>query len=67
MRKLNLAEGSLVLLGFLLLLDVAVIKVKSINLLTPLVNDSVGALLAANTCFIVAFVISIFGGQDAEE
>lgn len=67
MRRLNLAEGSLILVGFLLLLNVAVIKLKSINLLSPLVNDSVGALLAANTCFIVAFIISIFGGSEEQE
>ncbi|MFC1570224.1 hypothetical protein ACFL4E_00390 [Candidatus Omnitrophota bacterium] len=67
MRRLNLAEGTLVLMGFLLILNVAILKVKDINLLTPLVNDPVGMLAAANTCFIIAFVISIFGGKDKDE
>jgi len=67
MRRLNLAEGSLVLFGFLLLLNVAVIQLKGINLLSSLVDDSVGALLAANTCFIMAFIISIFGGSEDKE
>lgn len=67
MRRLNLAEGTLILLGFLLLLNVAIIKIKYINLLTPLVNDTTSMLLAANTCFIVAFIISIFGGQENKE
>jgi len=67
MRKLNVAEGSLVLMGFLFLLNVVVIKLKSVNLLGSLVDGSVGALLAANTCFILAFVFSIFGGSEDEE
>ena len=54
-------------MGFLLLLNVAIVKLKSINLLAPLVGDTVGALLAANICFIVAFILSVFGGGEDKE
>lgn len=63
MRKLNLAEGVLVLLGFILILNAGIIKFKGINLLEQLVKDPGNLLLLANTCFIMAFVVAIFGGK----
>lgn len=64
MRKLNLAEGTLVLLGMILLLSAAIIKLKDINLLYPLLTSCVSTLVVANTCFLLAFVVSIFGGEE---
>ena len=67
MRKLNLAEGVLILLGFILILDALIIKFKGLNLLEQVVKDPGNLLMAANTCFIVAFIVAIFGNSGKSE
>lgn len=64
MRKLNLAEGTLILLGMLLLMNAVIMKVKNINLLYPLLSNCMSTLIVANTCFVLAFVVSVFGGEE---
>lgn len=59
-RIMNKAEGTLVIFGLLLLLNAAIFKLSGFNLLYPL-SDKVGSfVVGANTCFILAIVISIF-------
>ena len=65
MRKMNLAEGTLVLLGFIFILAAMVLKISGLNVLDPIINTVYGFFLAANTCFLIAFVIAMF--DKAEE
>ena len=67
MRKLNIAEGVLILLGFMLILDALIIKFKGINLLEQVLKDPGNLLIAANTCFIIAFVVAVFGNTGKSE
>lgn len=64
MRKMNLAEGSLILIGFLLILNVLIVKMKGINLLAEIAVEPLVLLVVANTCFLVAFIVSIFGDRE---
>ncbi|MEA3489219.1 MAG: hypothetical protein U9R44_02605 [Candidatus Omnitrophota bacterium] len=67
MRKMNLAEGVMVFLGFMLLLNIAILKFKGINLLEQVVKNPGTLLLAANTCFVLAFVVAVFGREKKSE
>jgi len=67
MRKLNIAEGILILLGFLLIVDALIIKFKGVNLLEQILKDPGNLLIAANTCFIIAFVVAVFGNSTRSE
>jgi hypothetical protein len=64
MKKMNLAEGSLVLLGFLISLSVVISKVSGLNLLEQIADSEFKLLLVANTCFVIAFIINFFGGEE---
>ena|GEM_PF-1615685 len=59
MRKLNLAEGSLVLLGFILILNAVIFKVSGLNLL-PIIKKASNFVMVANTCFLMALISAIF-------
>ncbi|RKY40045.1 MAG: hypothetical protein DRP85_09355 [Candidatus Makaraimicrobium thalassicum] len=62
---MNLAEGTLVLLGFIFILAAMVLKISGLNVLDPIINPVYGFFLAVNTCFLIAFVIAMF--DKAEE
>jgi len=59
-NKMNLAIGSLVLMGFLFVLFAVIFNLKGVNLLYPYVKQAVSYFIAANTCFLIAFIISTF-------
>ncbi len=63
MRKMNLAEGVLVLLGFILIICGVVAKISGMNILAPLVNSVTGCFIAACTCFLVVIILSEFGEE----
>lgn len=60
MRNMNLGEGLLVLLGFLLILNALVFKISGLNLL-PMIKNISSFFIAANTCFLVACISAVFG------
>ncbi len=64
MRKMNLAEGTLVLLGFIFTLVAVIFKISGLNLLEQISSSGTNLLLIANICFIVAFVVTIFGAEE---
>lgn len=57
---MNLATGSLTLLGFVLALLGIISKVMCISLLAPLFSTYAVYLVAANTCFLAALVVDRF-------
>ncbi len=60
-QKMNVAIGSLVLLGFLFIVFAVILNLKGANLLYPYIKNAVSYLIAANTCFLVALIVSTFG------
>ena len=60
MRKMNLAVGILVLMGFLTILSGLILQMKGLNLFDSIFTSSSSYFLAANTCFIIALVIEKF-------
>lgn len=64
MRKMNVAVGCLVLLGFVLIMSGVIQKVAGLNLLEPLINASGAAFMAANTCFLLAIVLDRFDSHE---
>ncbi|OGW74839.1 MAG: hypothetical protein A2Z72_06640 [Omnitrophica bacterium RBG_13_46_9] len=57
---MNLATGSLLCLGFVLLVTGVVSKLMGISLLAPLIETELGYFIAANSCFLMALVIDRF-------
>ena len=57
---MNLATGSLVFMGFILLIVGITSKLIGISLLYPLIVGFANYMIAANTCFIVALVVRKF-------
>ena len=58
--KMNLATGSLMLLGFVLLVAGIVSKLMGMALLAPFFNTSVGCFMAANACLLLVLVVDKF-------
>jgi len=61
MRSMNLAVGSLVLLGFLFSLFGVVFKLSGFNLLYPMITEVANFFVASSICFLMALVIDRFG------
>lgn len=57
---MNLAVGSLTLLGFLILALGAVSKLMGMSLLTPFISSYFGYFIVANSCILTAIVIDRF-------
>lgn len=64
MRKLNLAEGALVLLGFLLILNGIIVKMSDFNMIPHLILMPSNSFVAANTCFILTLILDRFGKSE---
>jgi UPF0716 family protein affecting phage T7 exclusion len=64
MYKMDLAEGSLVLSGFLLIICGVVNKIANFNFLTPFIKTSSAAFISANTCFLIAVIVYLFGKEE---
>ncbi|MFQ5952867.1 MAG: hypothetical protein ACE5JK_05635 [Candidatus Omnitrophota bacterium] len=60
MYKMSLATGSLVLLGFFLIMFGVILKFSGLNLLEPLFYNIGGYFAMANTCFLIALVVEKF-------
>ncbi len=60
MQKMNIAEGSIVLVGFLLLLNGLVSKFIGFSLLRPMINTTLASFVSANSCFLVAFLLNTY-------
>jgi UPF0716 family protein affecting phage T7 exclusion len=60
MQKMNIAEGTLVLVGFLLLLNGLIFKFIGFSLLFPMINTTLASFVAANSCFLTAFLINTY-------
>jgi hypothetical protein len=60
MKKMNLATGSMVLLGFIFILFGLVLKMSGLNLLEPLFSRLSSFFAIANTCFLAALIIDRF-------
>ena len=65
-KKMNLAVGSLVLLGFLFLLLGAIFHITGYNILETFIDTVFGFFLASITCFLVAIVIEVFGENETK-
>ena len=59
-KKMNLAVGSLLLVGFIMIQGGVVLQIAGLNLLDPLFKIPSSAFLIANTCFLVALIIDRF-------
>ena len=57
---MNLATGSLMILGFALLVAGLISKLMGIAILTPFFNSSMGCFMAANTCLLLALAVDKF-------
>ena len=64
MRKINLAVGARLLLGFLLLQVGVVFQIAGINLLDPILRIPSSFFIVANTCFLVALLVDRFGEKE---
>ncbi len=60
MKKMSMAVGSLVFLGFIFIMCGMILKFSGLNLLDPLIRSIASYFLAANTCFLTALIISWF-------
>jgi len=63
MKKINLAQGLLILLGLVLLLNGIILKMFDLNFLAPAINSPLGCFVVSNTCFILALVLEVFGDE----
>ncbi|MDD3089539.1 MAG: hypothetical protein PHT95_06315 [Candidatus Omnitrophica bacterium] len=63
MKKMDMATGSLVLLGMLVLMAGAVMKFSSLNLFDPIITAQGSFLKVANTCFLLAIIVDRFNGK----
>lgn len=57
---MNVAVGSLVLLGFILILFGIIFKYSRLNLMEPIFSIPISFFTISNTCFLVALVIDKF-------
>lgn len=57
---MNLATGSLVLFGFVVLIIGIISKILGLSLLQPFIASFATYLVVANTCFLMALVIDRF-------
>ena len=57
---MNLANGTLVLLGFLAIVLGVVSKLMGISLLAPFIGAASSYFIVAITCFMVALVVDKF-------
>lgn len=64
MKKMDLGVGSLILLGFLLVIGGLLAKFSGINIMDPFMNDISSFFIAANACFLAALVVDYFGASD---
>lgn len=64
MKKMDMAVGSVVLLGFLFLLGGVICKFSDLSLLEPYVTSPAGFFAVANTCFLLALVVDRFSGKE---
>ena len=60
MPKMSVAVGSLVLLGFFMIMFGLILKMSGLNLLEPVFSSIGGYFSMANTCFLVALVVDRF-------
>lgn len=60
MRKMNLAVGSLIFLGFLCIMLGVIARLSGVTLMAPVLSTPGQYLIVANTCFLVALVIDWF-------
>lgn len=67
MREMNLAVGSLVLMGFIFIVLGSAFKVTGFNVLEPVIKSPLGFFITANTCLIVAVIIEVFGEKPEEK
>ncbi len=63
MKKINLAQGALILMGLILLLNGIILKMFDINFLAPAINSPLGCFVVSNTCLLLAFVLEFFGEE----
>jgi len=63
MKKMGIAVGTLVLLGFILLQVGIIFKFVGINLLDPVLVIPGNILTAANTCFLIALIVDKFDSK----
>ena len=57
---MNLATGSLILLGLLMMVSGVAFKLAGISLLAPHVTTTTGYFTAANTCLLMAIIADRF-------
>jgi len=57
---MNLATGSLLFLGFVVMILGVVSKFLGISLLEPLIQTNMGYVMATNSCLLFALVIDKF-------
>jgi len=57
---MNIATGSLLLVGFILVIIGMVSKIIGISLLAPFFGTFSGYLIAANTCLLIALAVDKF-------
>lgn len=60
MKEMNMAVGTLILMGFIMLLGGVTYKLTGMNFMDPLVQKNQSFFTGANSCFIVALVIDRF-------
>ncbi len=63
MKKMNLAVGALVLVGFLMLQVGIIFRMSGFNILEPMFEIPQNFFIASNTCFLIALVVDRFGGE----
>lgn len=57
---MNLATGSLMFIGMILLVLGAVSKFMGLSLLEPLITSHISYFIAANSCLLLALVVDKF-------
>ncbi|NQU95568.1 MAG: hypothetical protein HQ549_04990 [Candidatus Omnitrophica bacterium] len=57
---MNLATGSLMILGSTLLVAGMVSKLMGLAILAPFFNTSIGCFMAANACLLLVLVVDKF-------
>lgn len=64
MKRMNVAVGSLILIGMLLVMGGVIMKYAGLNLLEPYLNVPTNFFVVANTCFLVALIVDKFDRTD---
>ena len=57
---MNLATGALVFVGFFLIVLGLASKAMGYSLLSPFIQSTIGYLVAANTCILLALIVDKF-------